>query len=195
MGDRVKTFRNARCRFLIVKEGRWHAGWTQHLAQGEARVRLKTFVGLATGEEVVGECYGDGAVVRFSGRVAAQMGQEVSIGIVGSLGFETCHESIRIEVVGIEGTLHIEGGEQPMIVADVSPASLGGFTGVPLRVGTVHDLTLRRANETIQCRVGVANCQADPTEAGACRVGFRIVELSRLDGARWSRLIDEMAAR
>ena len=150
---------------------------------------------LAPGDEVVGESYGDGTLVRFRGRVCGQSGQDVAVRVIGSLGYETSLESIRISVEGITGVLHTDEGDFGLLIADVSPASLGGLTTAFPGLGTQHGLTVEWAGETIECAVSVANCRLEPTEAGWCRVGLRIVELSRLASARWQGLVEDATAR
>ena len=190
MADRIQTFRKVRARFLRTDEGRWLAGWTKHLDHDEARIRLKVFTIFEPGCCVVGECYGDGAVVRFSGRVTGQMGQDVAIRIVGPLGFEKSREAIRIGVEGISGLLWDESRSFDLLVTDVSPDSLGGLAGAAAPFGTKLGLAINLGGETIECTVGVVNCRPEPTEPGTHRMGLRILDASRLDAARWTRFVE-----
>ena len=195
MSTRIRTFRNARCRVLHARAGSWHGGWTRHLAQDEARVRFRDPIALAAGDEVVAQCYGDGTVATFAGRVLEVAGSEAAIRIVGSVGFATSREAIRIAASGIHGTLTAEDGEFDLLVEDVSPEGVGGLTATVPAVGAVLGLTVRMGAEAVALRVAVMNRRLSPEHEGGCRLGLRIVELARLDAARWNRLIEAMAER
>ena len=192
MKDRIRTFRNVRARVLRTEEGLWHSGWTKHMAHDEARIRLKSFTAFAVGTRVIGECYGDGTLVRFAGLLTGQMGQEIAVQICGSLGFERHHEAVRIGVEGVFGMLNDEEATYCLAVTDVSPESLGGMLDRSVRVGAFLDLQVNSPLGEIEGRVSVVYCKAVPE--GGYRVGLRIIDVPRLDSARWARFVVDMAA-
>lgn len=194
MAERVITFRNTRARFMCDPDGIWLAGWTTHLGHDEVRVQLKAFTPVREGASVHGECYGDGARVRFSGSVVVQQGQDVVIRTTGSLVFDKHHESIRISVEGVTGRIETDAGPLELLVVDVSPESLGGLVAMPLPMGKPLDLVIGAGPTDLRCRAEVVNFRADAIERGIYRVGLRVSGFSRLDAPRWTRFIEERAA-
>ncbi len=191
MSTRVRTFRNVRARLFLAEEGLWYAGWTKHLAHDEARIRMKTFVSLPPHSPIVGECYGDGVRVRFTGNVVGQMGQDIAVKICRGLEFAHSAETVRVGVEGVYGTLSCSGTECSLLVTDVSPDSLGALASFAVPIGGVLELSVSTPVGDVRGCVSVVYCRREPGDDSHFRVGLRIAEMSRLDAARWSRFLEE----
>ena len=193
MAAAITTFRNVRARLNRAENDRWLAGWVTHLAREEARIRLWNFVPMSGGERVQCECYGQGTVARFSGKVVAQAGQDLAIDLVGSISYAPSEETPRIYATGLVGALEGPDGSTPITVLDVSPLSLGGLVEGVFCPNSELALELPTEMGPITAAVSVANCRADAESPGFYRVGLHIVDMARLDRARWGRLVAERA--
>ena len=193
MSATIRTFRNVRVRLNRVGEGTWLAGWVTHLARDEARIRLWDYVPLKTQERIAGECYGQGTVARFNGKVLAQAGQEIAIDLIGSISYAPSEETPRIYAEGLVGQLEAPEGSAAMQVLDVSPISLGVIADCSFGSGDELTRDLPTEMGPISARVTVANCRADTENPEHFRMGLHIVDMARLDRARWGRLVVERA--
>lgn len=193
MAAAITTFRNVRARLNRSQNDRWLAGWVTHLAREEARIRLWNFVPLHCEERVRCECYGQGTVARFGGRIVAQAGQELAIELIGSISYAPSEETPRIYASGLVG--HVQGpdGGASMTVLDVSPLSLGVLVDAEFAANEELAIDLPTEMGPIAASVSVANCRPDAESPGYFRVGLHIVEMTRLDRARWGRLVAERA--
>lgn len=189
----ITTFRNVRARLNRTASDTWLSGWVTHLAREEARLRLWGFVPLTTHERIVCECYGQGTVAKFNGVVIGQVGQDVAIDLIGSIFYTPSNETPRIYAPGLEGTLTAETVRSRMMLMDLSAKSLGVLADAEFRVGQQMSMELPNPGGPIMAKVSVANCRADVDDATHFRVGLHIVDMSRLDLARWSRLVADSA--
>ena len=192
----IKTFRNVRARLYRATVGTWYSGWVVHLSDQEARIRLHSNLDLDLPpfETFIGECYGDGMLVRFAGRVKARSGQDVLIGDMGSMAFEPSVATVRFLAENVTGTLRNASQESSFAVSDISPESLGGVSKAAFTPGTQLKMSLLTPVGSYSAQVGVANCQSERGEEGRYRIGLQIVQAARLDTAVWQRLLEERAA-
>ena len=193
MSAPIKTFRNVRVLLRRGKTGEWIAGWVTHLARDEARIRLWNYLPLDPGESLAGECYGQGTVARFNGKMLAQAGPDLAIEIAGSISYAPSEETPRICAAGLVGKLETRDGTATMQVVDVSPLSLGAFVDAIYEPGAELTMELSTEMGPIAARVSVANCRTEGGIADHYRVGLHILDMARLDRARWGRLVSERA--
>ncbi len=193
MSAAIKTFRNVRVRIHRLNSDSWVAGWVSHLARDEARIRLWSPIAFEENEPVSGECYGQGTVARFVGRIFAQASHEAAIALSGSISYAPSEETPRIWATGLSGQIASRTREATMRVLDVSPLSLGILSSAEFT--SEEDLTMNLPSEMgpITAKVSVANCREDGESPPRYRIGLHIVEMARLDTARWGRLVAERA--
>lgn len=191
MSAAITTFRNVRARLHAVGEEQWLAGWVTHLSREEARIRLWNLVPFKVGSRVVCECYGQGTVARFVATVLAQAGPDLAFDLIGSISYSPSDETPRIYTTGLAGELTDGGETAAMTVLDVSPLSLGVLVDRAFAAGQELTMELPTEMGPISAKVCVANCRPDPDREGSFRIGVNVVEMPRLDRARWGRLIVE----
>ncbi len=193
MSAAIKTFRNVRVRIHRRNSDKWVAGWVSHLARDEARIRLWSPIDFEENEPVSGECYGQGTVARFVGRIFAQASHEVAIALSGSISYAPSEETPRIFATGLSGRISGNGQDAAMRVLDVSPLSLGIVANYAFAPSEDLTMTLPSEMGPITATVSVANCREDGDTPGRYRIGLHIVTMARLDTARWGRLVAERA--
>lgn len=193
MAASITTFRNVRSRLKRLNGNTWLAGWVTHLAREESRIRLWNNVPMVLGERVSCECYGQGIVARFQGKVLAQASENLAITVLGSISYAPSEETPRIYASGLVGQLEGPNGAANMNVLDLSPQSLGATVDVEFNIGTVLTMHLSTEMGPIEACVSVANSRPDPALHGHFRVGMHILDIQRLDRARWGRLVSERA--
>lgn len=191
MATAINTFRNVRARLNRRGDDNVLTGWVTHLAREEARVRLWNFVPFDAGERVSCECFGQGTVARFVGQVIAQADRDLAINLVGSISYAPSGEPPRIYVAGLRGKLDGPEGGATMEVLDLSPVGLGVL--VDLDFAVTNELRMEMPTEMgpVTARVSIANKRPDAARPGSFRMGLQIVDMSRLDYARWGRLVAE----
>lgn len=186
----INTFRNVRARLSRPGDTEWLSGWVTHLAREEARIRICNF-NVLSGQEVVCECYGQGTIARFSGKVFAQADMDLAIELSGSISYAPSQETPRIYAAGLVGQVEGPDGGGTITVLDVSPLSLGVLSDVAFGPMTELAVDLPTEMGPIAATVTVANCRPDPESPGFFRIGLNIVDMARLDRARWGRLVIE----
>jgi hypothetical protein len=193
MSAPIRTFRNVRVRLHRRNSDKWLAGWVTHLARDEARVRLWSHIPFDVNEPVGGECYGQGTVARFNGKVFAQANLDIAIALNGSISYAPSEETPRIYASGLNGQL--QGGKKTasLQVLDVSPLSLGVLADSGFESGDRLVMSLPTEMGPVAAQVSVANCREDPNAPGHYRIGLHIDDMARLDRARWGRLVAERA--
>lgn len=193
MSAAIRTFRNVRVRLNRRNSDKWLAGWVTHLARDEARIRLWNHVPFEENEPVAGECYGQGTVARFTGRVFAQANLDVAISLAGSISYAPSDETPRIFASGLAGQLAGREKCATLQVLDVSPLSLGILADNEFDPGEYLTMALPTEMGPVGAKVSVANCREDNENPGHYRIGLHIVDMARLDRARWGRLVSERA--
>jgi len=189
---RIKTFRNVRSRVYRPDGDVAMAGWVKKLEQHLVVIRLNAYTSLQVGERLNGECSGDGVSARFEGVVASQAGQDVTVYFTNALTYEPSDTTIRIKAEGVDGKLTEGVNTVDLLVMDISPGGLGGIVERPIGMGVLMDMCILKDAEQIRAKVKVMNCRIN--QDGCYRAGFTIVQIGRLDEARWTRLIDRMMA-
>ena len=187
----INTFTNVRACLTRASDSRPLGSWVTHLAREEARLRMWDSIAMGNGERIQCECYGQGTVARFGGRVVAQAGQEIAIELVGSISYAPSEEAPRIRASGLEGTLQSGSGPANMTVLDLSPLSLGALVDRELDSNIRLTMMLPTEMGGIVAEVSVANCRPAPESPGQFRVGLHLHDMARLDRARWGRLVIE----
>ena len=193
MAAAITTFRNVRARLSRAQDAHPQTGWIVHLNRGEARVRLWSVVPFSSQERVTCECFGQGTVARFTGAVVAQAGADLAIDILGSILYGPSTETPRLYALGLEGELEGADGRRAMRVLDVSPQSLGVSVDDAYSAATRLEMRLATEMGSVAATVEVVNCREDAESPGHFRMGINIVEMPRLDRARWGRLVQERA--
>ena len=189
----INTFRNVRARLTRQGHAAPLSGWVTHLVREEARMRLWNYVPLVGGERVRCECFSQGTVARFNGAVIAQAREEIAIRVVGTIAYGPSEETPRIFASGLEGELKGPHGNGTMVVLDVSPVSLGVMVDAEFSPTDELHMEMGTAMGPLSAKVSIANVRPDPTSPGCFRMGLHIVDMGRLDRARWGRLIAEHA--
>ena len=144
-------------------------------------------------EPVEGECYGQGTVARFTGKVFAQANLDIAITLNGSISFAPSEETPRIYATGLSGQLKGHEKSASLQVLDVSPLSLGVLADCGFDNGECLTMALPTEMGPVAASVSVANCREDPDVPGRFRLGLHIDDMARLDRARWGRLVAERA--
>jgi hypothetical protein len=193
MSASIRTFRNVRVRLHRRNSDKWLAGWVTHLARDEARVRLWSHIPFDVNEPVAGECYGQGTVARFNGRVFAQANLDIAVSLIGSISYAPSEETPRIFASGLHGHLEGHRGAAAIQVLDVSPLSLGVLADGGFDSGDRLTLAMPTEMGPVVAKVSVANCREDSNAPGQFRIGLHIDDMARLDRARWGRLVAERA--
>ncbi|RYG26301.1 hypothetical protein EON82_03890 [bacterium] len=193
MSASIRTFRNVRVRLHRRNSDKWLAGWVTHLARDEARVRLWSHIPFDVNEPVAGECYGQGTVARFNGKVFAQANLDIAVALNGSISYAPSEETPRIYASGLNGQLQGNKKSATLQVLDVSPLSLGVLTDCGFDSGDRLVMSLPTEMGPVAAQVSVANCREDPNAPGHYRIGLHIDDMARLDRARWGRLVAERA--
>ena len=156
-------------------------------------MRLWTYLPLEQGECLRCECFGQGTVASFRGSVIGQSAQEVALGILGTIAYAPSSETPRILATGLAGEIKGPASTGTMYVLDVSPTSLGCVVDTEFSPKDELQMSLASEMGSIDARVAIANVRPDPSSPGCFRLGLNIVDMSRLDRARWGRLVLERA--
>ncbi|OJU65605.1 MAG: hypothetical protein BGO01_01410 [Armatimonadetes bacterium 55-13] len=77
------------------------------------------------------------------------------------------------------------------VLHDVSDHGAGVLASESLAAGAVTEILLTIAGREVRLRAEVRHCSASPSAPGMYRIGLRLLEMGRMEGALWRGLAED----
>lgn len=195
----AQLFIGTRCRLCRHRDAKFVNGWIQFFRDESLVIATDDFQGSEPGDDFFIEAYGP----KIKGSVNATAtsitrGQEaegttraqLSLRLKEPIRISEHTEASRQLVTGMSADVKFEAVELTAKVRDVSLAGVGLVCEQSVAPGTELTLAIGTPVGTITAN-GIVRHVREVN--GAFRVGVELVELSRLDGSRWRKLMGEAA--
>lgn len=85
----------------------------------------------------------------------------------------------------MNGSLVIDGTEEPILIGDISAAGAGIYSNNELPVGKLVELVCMPDGKAISIQATIQHCREVPAEATLYASGLRFTRVGRIEAARW----------
>ena len=194
MSNGKSGFANTRTRLQRLKDARFFSGWVNDFDDHEVRIRLSSPGQCEPGDRFLVEIYGSDTVATFQAGVTMAFDNQAYLTVFGPVQYRRSTENARLSVSGIFGTVSFEGAEVEARVADISRSGVGLIVRKALTRKATVELKLCTPAGEVTGGGEVRYCRPDPSGNGSFRAGVRLMEMGRLEKARWVRLFEREAA-
>jgi hypothetical protein len=187
-------YANTRTRLQRLNDAKFFSGWVTDFDEVEVRIRLNVSGECEPGDRFLVEIYGTKAVASFQAEIEIAFDNQVHLAITPPVKYRSTTETARMSVSDMYGVIEYDGSEMDARVADISREGMGLV--VKSLIPKDAEVTYRIASPVGEVRgLGqVRYCRMDPSGNGLYRLGLRILQLSRIEQAKWLRLVDRDAA-
>jgi hypothetical protein len=184
-------FLNARGTFQRIKDAKIGHGWIVNINDSSFTVRIKFGLEVAVGEEFAFTLYGLGKNLHCFARLRELIGCQTEEG--GSIGTfliygerrlvkgddnaRLCDQNVSVEI-SVDGCPITMA---PVATADICRSGFGLFLPTAIEKDAIAEVTLITPEDRVIVQAKLMNTR---------NMGFSIVEIGRLDLARWSRIFE-----
>lgn len=207
------SFNGVRARFQRLSDNKFFVGWVQSFYGNLIVVRGSTDSILSPGESFYFEVHGLNAMATFTAKLSSfdeldvlknanfqfVQGADTQVISVAELDFEfeiTSQvryarpvEEFRLMVNKMTAQFTSEGKVHDVTVTDISPNGLGLVSDAEFPMGSKGEVTIFSEYGVIRCMVEVRYSMRDSRSLTAYRNGVHIVEMARIDTAKWNTLL------
>lgn len=170
------------------------AGWVVSMSELEIVVRFIDTEGVRNDDSIFVQAYGNGVVGQFTGRVVSCRSQMVTMVLVTGIKALPTQEAYRLKTDLILGELNANGFRMDFQIVDVSEKSLGVVTKLPLVKGATVQVQIDDCGNKIESNAVVKYCRPLNDGSGQFRAGLAFKDIDKVQWARWSRLVENVAA-
>ncbi len=188
-------FINRRTRFQRLSDARFFSGWATEIAGAELTVHLSAPATLHRDDICMFEVYGVKATANFRGRLSTFADRTATFRMELPIRYLPAQpEDTRLNLRGITGKALWEGVEVAFEVVDGSEHGIGLISDAKLSRGDQVQLVLQTGYGQLVCNGEVRYSRVAEGDGGRFRTGVRLDEMSRVERARWERLLADAQA-
>lgn len=184
------TFIGTRARLQRISDARFFSGWVKDFGPTEVRVRAAADFDLQSGDQFMIQLAGKGATAIFRGQLGFTSGRMLNFRITTPVRVVASTEAMRIAVDGMRGTISDDEDTVEVTVVDVSDSGAGIVCKAQPERGSTVRFEFNAPAGEVSGEAEVRYCRPDPETEGQFRVGLMIKLASRLDQAKWSRMLE-----
>lgn len=189
-----RSFVNTRVRFQRLSDAKFFAGWVRDFSTADVLVRVKGELPVRVGDMFMFQVHGNGASAIFRGTLSVVNSENLSFSIPEPIKFLAANEEMRVTLEGITGSVTTKDTVLDAVVMDVSSKGIGLLVPESLPRGSDIQIKLDTAQGSVDCSGEVRYSKPDPMVPSQYRIGVQLYPLSRIDQARWNRLLRPEAA-
>ncbi|MBX3117938.1 MAG: PilZ domain-containing protein [Fimbriimonadaceae bacterium] len=207
------SFNGVRARFQRLTDNRFFVGWVQSFYANQIVVRGSTDSILSPGDNFYFEIHGLNAMATFTARLTSfdeldvlknanfqfVQGADTQVISVAELDFEfeiTSQvryarpvEEFRLMVNKMTAQFQCKGNNHDVTVTDISTGGLGLVSEGGFEVGDTGEVAIFSEFGVIRSEVEVRYSIRDPKSLTAYRNGVKILNMARIDVAKWNSLL------
>ncbi|MBX3120314.1 MAG: PilZ domain-containing protein [Fimbriimonadaceae bacterium] len=213
-----RDFNGVRTRYQRLGDCRFFTGWVQNFMGNNIVVQSSTDVVLTPGQEFLFQIFGANAMAIFTARLRAvdsidmvknaefvfvegTNAQVMSVTemdfdfeITSQIRYSRATESVRRLVTTTCATITIED-QSPIevMVADVAYEGIGFLSGEKFEPGAKCTVEIFSEYGVISAEGEIRYSRPDPRNLQTFRTGIQFAEMSRIDEAKWRRLMPRAA--
>lgn len=187
---RPDMFHNVRCRMQRLGDMKFFSGWVTSFHEREVLIRLGDDAAvLEPGTTFHFTVNGPDCSAGFTATLFGIHGDEHVFHIAGAVHFGAPTEEVRYCVEGVVGVLQFDGMDVEFVVGDVSRSGIGGYSYTQVERGTKCDFVIDSSFGQIRGSGEVRYCRPDPKDLTRYRIGLQVIDIGRIESARWHKMI------
>ena len=183
-----------RTRLQRLSDAKFFSGWVTDLDDTELRVRLNVSGECEPGDQFLVEIFGNDVNCSFKAGLSVSFDNQAYLTILSPVQYRQATESARLSVSDMFGNVVTEESEIDVRVVDISRHGMGMIVRIPLPKGSQFSYKVISPVGELHGQAQVRYCRLDPSGNGLYRIGARIMDLTRVEQAKWNRLIERDAA-
>ncbi|MCW5943630.1 MAG: PilZ domain-containing protein [Fimbriimonadaceae bacterium] len=185
-----KDFLQRRVRLQRLGDGRFGAGWASELRPNGLVVTVSLPSVLSTGDRVALDIFGHDEVAQTIASVVRTTGQTVELAFESDIRvYRPSPEEPRTPIPEVPARVSFEGTALAARVVDASPHGIGLVSVHRFPKGAVVGIQVLADEGAIEVTGEVRYCRSVKGPREEYRLGARIQPPTRLDSAKWSRLL------
>lgn len=185
-----KDFLQRRVRLQRLGDGRFGAGWASEIRPNGLVVTVSLPSFFATGDRVALDIYGHDEVAHTVASVTRAGAQTIELTFETDIRvYRPSPEEPRTPVPELPARVSLEGAALSARVVDVSPNGIGLVSVHKVDKGAVINIQVFAEDGAIEITGEVRYCRSIKGPREEYRLGARIQPPTRLDAAKWSRLL------
>lgn len=189
--DRRESFVNVRVRMQRLVDAKFYSGWLRSMTESEVVIDFAGSDIFEPGTKFFLSINGVNSAAVVQTQLTSQSPGFLSLRYDGTIKYLNPSEQARRLVTGLTGIIHIDGGEIDMQITDVSVKGFGALIEGVILKGSVVSIEIDTQFGNVIAQAEVRYCRQDSKDSMRHRVGFQIVQIGRIENARWGRLTEE----
>lgn len=189
--DRRESFVNVRVRMQRLVDAKFYSGWLRSMTESEVVIDFAGSDIFEPGTKFFLSINGVNSAAVVQTQLTSQSPGFLSLRYDGTIKYLNPSEQARRLVTGLTGIIHIDGGEIDMQITDVSVKGFGALIEGVILKGSIVSIEIDTQFGNVIAQAEVRYCRQDSKDSMRHRVGFQIVQIGRIENARWGRLTEE----
>jgi len=191
VSERRESFVNVRVRLQRLSDAKFFAGWVRTLSDTEIVVDFAGSDWFETGSKFFVTINGIQTAAAVQATLETQSPGFMTLKYDGSLRYLNPTEAARRQVTGLTGVIRMDDIEIEMQISDISTKGFGAVIDGSLPRGTIVEIDVDTQFGNVTGKAEVRYCRQDAKDSMKHRMGLQLVQLGRIETARWSRLTEE----
>lgn len=188
------SFLNTRARLQRLSDAKFFSGWVGGFMGSHLSMKFQSASELVTGDRVFVTICSAQCSSTFQAVVIARSPLETTLLLETPPKYGPVTEDVRYACEAMGGALLQGSKRYEFEIGDISEKGLGGFVDAEIARGTKIGFEIEGLYGKVAGQAEVRYCRADNQKGGRYRIGLLIVEVGRIDQARWGRMLGAQAA-
>lgn len=189
--DRKESFVNVRVRLQRLVDAKFFAGWVRTLSDTEIVIDFGNGETFEPGTKFFVTINGVQTAAVVQAILENQSPGFITLRYDGTLRYLNPTEAARRLVTGLTGVIKLDEAEIEMQITDVASKGFGAVIDGSLTRGMIVDIEVDTQFGNVAGKAEVRYCRQDQKDSLKHRIGFQLVQLGRIETARWGRLTEE----
>ncbi len=188
------SFLNTRARLQRLSDAKFFSGWVGGFMGSHLSIKFQSSTELALGDRVFVTICSAQCSATFQALAVARSPLETTLLLESAPKYGPVTEDVRYACEAMGGALTVGVRRYPFEIGDISEKGLGGYVDTEIPSGTTMGFEIEGLYGKVAGAAEVRYCRTDPQKEGRFRIGLLIVEVGRIDQARWGRMLGAQAA-
>lgn len=194
VNERRESFVNVRVRLQRLSDAKFFAGWVRTLSDTEIVVDFPGPDAFELGSKFFVTINGVQTAAAVQATLVKHSPGFLTLRYDGALRYLNPTEAARRQVTGLTGVIRLDETEIELQITDVSSKGFGAIIDGSLPRGTFVEIDVDTQFGNVSAKAEVRYCRQDTKDSMKHRIGFLLLELGRIEAARWTRLSEEGTA-
>lgn len=185
-----------KCRISIqrLSDSKLFYGWISDVKSGQlAFIEVSSGEGLKVGDLLRVEVDAPKATGSFHASVVRSDSTACAIHVSEEIGILPYHNESRKKISGLVAHIRLPWIELAEPVQDISSHGVSILAKAPLETDEHVDVKLEFDGREVEVGATVRYCRKIDSETGKYRIGFLVDQPTRLEQAKWQKIVDEAA--